>query len=214
MAPDARGSVRSLMCLSMSTSAAGLRFIYEHEAQKNVSNHLHWPGGASGVTLGPGYDMKERSAKTIKADLRAIGVDPKTADEVAGAAGLTASSSPTASEFVGENADIVDLNAVQETALLQIISPAYEKIVNRWVHVSLAQHEFDALVSFVYNPGSSFVPVANEINMGRIDAAMAEMNRRVYSGGKFYEGLQRRRADEVNLFLYGAYFQLCSAMGG
>ncbi|OCG56623.1 hypothetical protein A9G36_02795 [Gilliamella sp. Choc6-1] len=43
----------------LKTSQAGLNFIYLAEARKNVSNKLHWPGQGSGITLGPGYDMKE-----------------------------------------------------------------------------------------------------------------------------------------------------------
>ena len=33
-------------------SENGVKFIYDHEAQRGVSDKLHWPGGASGVTLG------------------------------------------------------------------------------------------------------------------------------------------------------------------
>ena len=34
-------------------SEKGVQFIYSHESQKNFSDILYWPGGASGVTLGP-----------------------------------------------------------------------------------------------------------------------------------------------------------------
>ena len=33
-------------------SENGVKFIYDHEALRGVSDNLHWPGGASGVTLG------------------------------------------------------------------------------------------------------------------------------------------------------------------
>ena len=69
------------MCLGMRTTQAGRRFIFEIEVGpfKTKTAHLHWPGGASGVTLGPGYDMKGRKAAAVKADLIAIGVDAVTA---------------------------------------------------------------------------------------------------------------------------------------
>jgi hypothetical protein len=46
-------------------SANGLTFLYNREAQKGVSNKPHWPGGSSGVTLGPGYDLGHRTAAQI-----------------------------------------------------------------------------------------------------------------------------------------------------
>ena len=59
--PDVSRPVKSL-----TMSPAGKTWLYQHEAQTGVSNHPYWPEGASGVTLGAGYDMKERDAATIK----------------------------------------------------------------------------------------------------------------------------------------------------
>lgn len=48
----------------------------------------HYPGGgASGVTLGPGYDMGSRAQATVEADLLAAGVEPATARALSQAAG-------------------------------------------------------------------------------------------------------------------------------
>ncbi|SQK72299.1 Uncharacterised protein [Tatumella ptyseos] len=41
----------------------------------NFSRILHWPGGRSGVTLGRGYDMRERSTGEIYATLRRAGIE-------------------------------------------------------------------------------------------------------------------------------------------
>ena len=41
----------------------------------NFSRILHWPGGRSGVTLGRGYDMRERSTGEIYATLRQAGIE-------------------------------------------------------------------------------------------------------------------------------------------
>lgn len=43
------------------------------------SRQLHWPGGASGVTLGRGYDMRHRTPASVCADLMQAGIDEETA---------------------------------------------------------------------------------------------------------------------------------------
>ena len=68
-----------------------------HEGGPFHSRSLHWPGGASGVTMGRGYDMAQRSAVSIRADLAAAGVDAAVAGAISGAAGLTGAA---ASDFV------------------------------------------------------------------------------------------------------------------
>lgn len=44
----------------------------------------HCPGDSSGVTIGPGYDMKERKAADVKADLEAAGVPTDVAEKLSG----------------------------------------------------------------------------------------------------------------------------------
>ena len=53
------------------------------------SRRTHWPAGASGVTIGRGYDMRHRSRAEVKADLLAAGVPPITADKLSRGAGLS-----------------------------------------------------------------------------------------------------------------------------
>ena len=53
------------------------------------SRVLHVPPGASGVTLGRGYDMKERSPDEIARQLIDAGVDPDMAGHFRDASGLT-----------------------------------------------------------------------------------------------------------------------------
>jgi hypothetical protein len=186
----------------LSTSSGGLDFIFRHEAQNGVTNHLHWPGGSSGVTLGPGYDMKERSATQIIHDMTAIGLDGVVAAKIATAHGLTDSA---ADDFADDNEDLVDLKHAQEMALLKLIVPHYEKIVIRNVHVDQKQNEFDALVSFCYNPGGSFVPIAHRIDLKKIGEAMDVIRTRVITGKSRSSGLANRRRDEVNLYLNAQY---------
>jgi hypothetical protein len=188
-------------------SESGLRFIYTHETLPGVSNRLHWPLGASGVTLGPGYDMKERDHATIIRDLTAIGVDQATAAQVAMGAGLKLGE---ADEFALRHRGLIELTPRQEMKLLILKEPEYEAKVKRHIHVDLRQHEFDALVSFAYNPGGKIKPVANLINNGKIADAMKELKckRRTMSGGKVLQTLIDRRRDEVKLYVNGDYGKL------
>lgn len=53
------------------------------------SRVLHVPGGASGVTIGRGYDMKLKSAAKIESELAACGVPAADAKEMGKATGLS-----------------------------------------------------------------------------------------------------------------------------
>lgn len=190
-------------------SQSGIRFIYTEEAYRGntpgCSNHLYWPGGASGVTLGAGYDMRERSAESIQQDMLAIGLDADTAKKIAGGAGLK---NEKAKSFADDNFDLVDLTVDQETSLLCDILPDYENIVRAAINVDLTQYQFDALVSFAYNPGGRMDNVAHLINAGKLTEAMAEIKKANTSKGKVMKGLTIRREGEVKLFLEGDYGKL------
>ncbi len=185
-----------------SMSVSGLQFIYSHETLAGVSNRLHWPRGASGVTLGPGYDMKERSATTIESDMLSLGLESKVAQEISLAASLK---NEEAQEFAKHHKSLVDLTRAQEVRLLSIIIEQYERLVRNLVSIGIYQHQYDALTSFAYNPGGRLRRVADHLNGGRIAAAMQEMQRAVTSGGIVMRGLSLRRQHEVTLYLYGRY---------
>ena len=129
---------------AMTTSRFGRQFIVSHEAQANVSNHLHHPSAGSGVTIGPGYDMKDRSKTAVAADLRAIGVAPADAAAAAEGAGKSGTAAGT---FVRDNKTLLNLTREQERALLDHIIPHYEAMVKGKITVPLHQQEFDALQS-------------------------------------------------------------------
>jgi GH24 family phage-related lysozyme (muramidase) len=189
------------MCISQK----GLRFIFTHETLPRISNHLHWPKGASGVTIGPGYDMKLRSEKTIVHDLTAIGVEKSTAEKAAKASELT---EDDADRFAKKNKSLINLTTEQEMQLLILIVPGYEATVRRNIHIDLKQHEYDAFVSFAYNPGYDFKGVANLINHGRVADAMIEIGKRIKSGGKVDPSLDARRKAEITLYTKNEYGKL------
>ncbi|GAN83678.1 hypothetical protein GHA01_14430 [Novacetimonas hansenii] len=163
---------------------------------------MHWPGGASGVTLGPGYDMRDRSRAEIEQKLRAIGINSSLASRVAAGSGLRGEA---ARRFAQDNRNLVDLSDLQQRRLLQVNLPSYEAIVRRGIHVYLTQNEFNALVSFVYNPGRGWPGVRAAINSGDKLKAVRIIEEQVRSKGKVLRGLVRRRHDEAMLLLRGRY---------
>lgn len=85
---------------------------------------IHWPAGASGVTIGFGYDMKERSADDIKADLVAAGISEANAGSLSGGAGLRGA---TAQKWVDDNKQQpwATITAEQRAALFRQSFPGY-----------------------------------------------------------------------------------------
>ncbi len=208
-APAAKATATQQVSASQSGGATasglsqkGMDFIYDHEAQKGVSNKLHWPKGASGVTLGPGYDMKGRSSAEIERDLTAVGVDPAAARKAGEGAGLTGAA---ARDFAAANKDAISLTADQEKALLSRTVEPYAAKVRDLVKVPVTQNQFDALVSFAYNIGTGKDGFAgstalSRLNNGDAKGAAEAMSWWNKSDGQVSQGLINRRADEVELF--------------
>ncbi len=78
----------------------------------------------------------------------------------------------------------------------------FEQHVSRLARVPLAQHEFDALVSWSFNTGgpatASLWRLLNDGNKAAIPANLAQWNK---AGGRVLNGLTRRRKAEAELFL-------------
>ena len=87
----------------------------------------------------------------------------------------------------------------------------YENYINKYVTVALSQHQFDALVSWVYNLGpanlkaSTMLKVLNE---GQYEEVPSQMKRWNKAGGKTLDGLIRRRQAEAYLFSGKAWFEV------
>lgn len=83
-----------------------------------------------------------------------------------------------------------------------------ERAVSAAVDAALTTHQFDALVSFVYNVGGgAFLrsTLLRRINAGRFDDVPAELRRWVYSGGRAVTGLENRRNYEIAIWRDGRY---------
>ncbi|MGH8451668.1 hypothetical protein [Pseudomonas sp.] len=127
------------------------------------SRCLHWPGGASGVTLGRGYDMRHRTRNTVYKDLISAGVDATSAEKFSLGAGLFGQA---ASGFVRENKHSFGTISAKAQRILfeDLIYPFYEAVskqqYNTVVEVNgVAWGQLDArvrdiVVDLTYQQGS------------------------------------------------------------
>jgi len=83
-----------------------------------------------------------------------------------------------------------------------------ELCIVRQVPYGLAQHQFDALVSLVFNIGvSAFTKstLLKKLDKSDIVGAAQEFERWCYDNGRKIRGLLRRRKREQRIFLLGEY---------
>lgn len=88
-----------------------------------------------------------------------------------------------------------------ERALIQLLTSADEhaKGIISCVKVPLAQHEFDAYLSFTYNVGvGAFCKstLVKKLNAMDYEGACKELPKWIYAGGKPLPGLVKRREQE------------------
>ncbi|MDL4916159.1 MAG: lysozyme [Enterobacterales bacterium endosymbiont of Blomia tropicalis] len=79
-----------------------------------------------------------------------------------------------------------------------------EIVIETNVKVLLNQHQFDALVSFIFNVGAgNFVrsTLLKKLNVGDYVGAASEFGRWINAGGVPLDGLRKRRITERKLFL-------------
>lgn len=103
---------------------------------KTLSPHV--PTDSSGVTLGRGYDMKERSAAQIETQLKAAGIDAALAKKYSGAAKKVGES---ARKWVKDNKPFAAITAEQEKSLFR----------------AEYQRQTDATVAFLTDPERGYV---------------------------------------------------------
>jgi hypothetical protein len=94
------------------------------------SRHAHWPEtAASGVTIGRGYDMGNRSAGSIVSDMTKAGVPANVAKQYSGAAGLKGSAANT---WVKNNrSKVAELTPDQQKSLFENMYGDMEKDIQR-----------------------------------------------------------------------------------
>jgi hypothetical protein len=93
------------------------------------SRKLHVPSATSGLTLGRGYDMKNRSAAKINQDLSAAGVPAADAARISQAAGLAGD---TARKFItDQQLTTFEISKTAQVALFLITYADEKAVVDR-----------------------------------------------------------------------------------
>tara|TARA_Y100001937_G_C7100240_1_gene322144 strand:- start:547 stop:990 length:444 start_codon:yes stop_codon:yes gene_type:complete len=87
--------------------------------------------------------------------------------------------------------------------MLEVEMEEYENYIHNLVTCPLSQNQFDALVSWVYNLGSSNLQASTllkRLNAGDYPDVPNQIKRWNKAGGKVLEGLVRRREAEASMF--------------
>ncbi|WP_293299880.1 glycoside hydrolase family protein [Pedobacter sp. UBA4863] len=94
----------------------------------------------------------------------------------------------------------------EAVALMRGKVEGFETKVKAVIDVPLYQHQFDALVIFTYQSGSTYSGLANAIN-GNVSMSLLRNVWLSYdrSGGKSWPGIRNRRTDEFELYINADY---------
>ena len=90
----------------------------------------------------------------------------------------------------------------QADSLLQIDLEAIEEYLNN--NYDFNQNEFDAVASFIYNIGIH--KFSTSTFSRTLDSS--ELQKWVYSNGKYLDGLKARRDEEINLYNTPIYYEI------
>lgn len=138
-----------------------------------AEEHFSWPGGASGPTIGVGYDCGYETAESIKADWTGF-IDDARIARIIPAAGIHGAAGHA---FVDAHRN--DITITWQESLNQFSArelPKWEAIVRANLPNTdeLSGDSFGALVSLAYNRGPSFdAPGSRYTEMRNIKAHMA-----------------------------------------
>jgi lysozyme len=94
------------------------------------------------------------------------------------------------------------ISQIEADMLMLKLLPKYEATVIKNIKVALNQNQFDALVSFCWNCGSSQT-LFRLVNQKATDEVIYDwlINHYIMGGGKVLPGLVRRRRVEADLFI-------------
>ena len=94
------------------------------------SRALHWPGGASGVTIGRGYDMGGRTRNQIERELASAGLDSLSSAFLSRAAGLRGQAAADFFRREKEGAPVLSLD-VQNALYERVTVPETVRDIQR-----------------------------------------------------------------------------------
>jgi hypothetical protein len=198
-----------------SSQRAILLIVTEEDGDQNyyikTEEHFSWPGGASGPTVGIGYDCGYSSAEQISADWSPF-IDAPRVLILRSAAGITGS---RAQQFTAAHGREITITWQESLSQFQAHElPKWEAITSAHLPNTdkLSGDSFGALASLTYNRGASYdLPGNRCLEMRNIKAHMEAQQfdlipneflsmRRLWPVGK---DLWNRRTHEALLFRDG-----------
>jgi len=185
-------------------SEVGSRAQYEKLYQRP-----EWPGGASGVTIGIGYDLGYATPPKIKNDWGKL-FDPDTVDAMVGCSGVTGSSAQTMTAQVKSDILVPWDKAISVYSTVDI--PQWVDRVCKAIPGAdkLPPDCLGALTSLAYNRGASFTTqgdrykemraIRSHIIAGELDQVSDEIRAMKRLWGPELRGLLIRRDKEAALW--------------
>ncbi|WP_178119044.1 hypothetical protein [Pseudomonas akapageensis] len=102
-----------------------------HPLYRYFSRVVHWPGGASGITIGRGYDLGQRPDPG--SDLRAAGVEQPLLAWLIGAKGLQGDS---AKNYLAQAPDVIRKHKITRKQQYDLFLPVYEYMKKSVIRIS------------------------------------------------------------------------------
>lgn len=199
----------------VTVSETGVTLIIEHEVggQSYYNSKLKrptYPGGASGVTVGIGYDLGYNSKAQIRKDWEGI-IPDSTLNRLIAVAGLKRGS---AKAKIGGMRDISIPFEAAKQVFHKNTMPRFSRLAQKAFPTMEKQHPHSqgALVSLVFNRGSALsghrrrhMRYIREAILSNTASKVPQIFRdmKVIWKGSGLDGLLRRRGDEANLFQLG-----------
>jgi hypothetical protein len=162
-----------------SSQRAVLLIVTEEDGDQNyyikTEQHFSWPGGASGPTVGVGYDCGYETIASITADWTPY-IDANRVVVLTKAAGINGAAGQA---FVDAHRDDITISWTESLTQFQGHElPEWETIVTQHLPNTdkLSGDSFGALTSLTYNRGPSFdSPGSRYVEMRNIKAHMAAL---------------------------------------
>jgi len=117
------------------------------KSSRDYSKKIHWPGNSpscqkdnSGVTIGRGFDLGDRSENAVLITLKKVGIENRKAEEISKGAKKKGCA---AYRFVLENKDFIEeITDIQQLRLFEITYKEIEKDVERISKLHKNIHDF------------------------------------------------------------------------
>lgn len=180
---ELNGPQRDIAADGPTANARPYNFTYQQEIGPH-STAPHHPSADSGVTIGPGFDMRDLTQEQARAILQQAGVDTRTAAILSQGAGLRGE---LAEEWKWTHPGVQISAEAQQRLFETVLTPIYEGRVERALERYNALHETDytlgtiqpwqreVLFDYAYNGGLGEYPkFMQAILEGNRDAAVHE----------------------------------------